>query len=850
MAGNAPQADDPGVRLRAAIEKEEVDGDLQGAIDLYRKIIADHGGNRAVAAKALLRLGGCHEKLGQTEARKAYERLLAEYPDQAEQAKAARQRLSALDAPRAGGPVARRLHTGGSAHAISPDGRYVVYQDGKGNYRLDDLRTGKNTPVTDDTLGTSWRFSYAPVAISPDSRQVAYPRQVGDANELRVSALDGSGMRVLHRSPNTVGSVWATAWMPDGKKLIVVENDGFKNRRGLMDAAGGPVRYVDDGQSLEFEHWGVPSPDGRFVAFDVKERPEKESLDVFLYDVAAGRDIPVVSGPANGRVVGWSPSGRELLFLRSGASGRDAWSVAIENGKPGGEPRLVRKDLGNGEPLHFSRSGVLYQSLYKEDIDAFVAEFDLATGRVGLPARSVNGRREQSGSPRWSADGHSFFYLTVDESTWQWTLVIRSETSGAEKRVPLLRRPLNYPQWLGPSPDGRSVILEAFDEGYKDRNYGILLIDPASGAIDRMVESSCDMSWKKGPIRLDPSWSPDGKAIYYKCRARETADVILVMRRNLATGAEQPIHRTSLYPWDLILSPDGTRFAFHRDRAAPGEPPVLMSMDVASGETRELDRVPTFVSFQALAWSADSKHVLYCKKQDGGSELWWVPADGGTPERLARWARAPSPWRWTRAGRGLPGPRSPRPARSGPSRTCCRSDDDGTTAGCRQAVGFRAGAAGTRAGHEGRRARALPEGERGRVSRAADRRGHRHRDRCGPDGRGLSPCGGRGWEGVDGRHRLRGHRPRPGRGAGHRGRHAPQGQGDPRGFRGGRHGRGRPFLQLVTARQGRRADRTGSASDQVAEGFRVGGHRHGGDATRCGAGRCGHGRIVRGRASL
>src|SRR5512143_1034821 len=121
VAAGSPQAGDPGVRLRAAIQKEEVDGDLPGAIDLYKKIVADPGANRAVAAEALLRLGGCHEKLGQAEARKAYERLVAEYPDQAEKVKAARQRLSALDATRPGGPVARRVHTGGTVHAVSPD---------------------------------------------------------------------------------------------------------------------------------------------------------------------------------------------------------------------------------------------------------------------------------------------------------------------------------------------------------------------------------------------------------------------------------------------------------------------------------------------------------------------------------------------------------------------------------------------------------------------------------------------------------------------------------------------------------------------------------------------------------
>jgi Tol biopolymer transport system component len=112
---------------------------------------------------------------------------------------------------------------------------------------------------------------------------------------------------------------------------VVVSRTTEPRSPGPLDAAGGPLQYIDDGQSLEFQHWGVPSPDGRFVAFDVKERPEKESLDVFLYDAAAGRDIPVVSGPANDRVVGWSPSGRELLASGPGV-GRDVWSVAIENG--------------------------------------------------------------------------------------------------------------------------------------------------------------------------------------------------------------------------------------------------------------------------------------------------------------------------------------------------------------------------------------------------------------------------------------------------------------------------------------------------------------------------------------
>jgi hypothetical protein len=68
--------EDPAVRLERAIQLETVEGDLGAAIAEYGKIIEGKGNDRALVAKALLRLGGCHEKLGHAEARKAYQRLV------------------------------------------------------------------------------------------------------------------------------------------------------------------------------------------------------------------------------------------------------------------------------------------------------------------------------------------------------------------------------------------------------------------------------------------------------------------------------------------------------------------------------------------------------------------------------------------------------------------------------------------------------------------------------------------------------------------------------------------------------------------------------------------------------
>jgi len=157
----------PEVLLRAAVETETVKGDLKGAIKQYADIVSKYRKtDRTVAAEALLRMGQCHEKLGSAEARAAYEELLRDFPDQAERVQLARQRLNALDSSQPTGPVARRLSSGLYVRAVSPDERYVVYLDNSANFRLKDLRTEKDTPITKDTFEANWSFTYAPVAIS------------------------------------------------------------------------------------------------------------------------------------------------------------------------------------------------------------------------------------------------------------------------------------------------------------------------------------------------------------------------------------------------------------------------------------------------------------------------------------------------------------------------------------------------------------------------------------------------------------------------------------------------------------------------------------------------------------
>ncbi len=105
------QPSDMGVMLQRAIRMENVEGNLNSAIDLYKKVVAG-ATDRAIAAKALLGLGECYEKQGNAEAQKAYERLVKEFGDQAEPARAAQARLSAMGQGRGDAVVAQQIARG------------------------------------------------------------------------------------------------------------------------------------------------------------------------------------------------------------------------------------------------------------------------------------------------------------------------------------------------------------------------------------------------------------------------------------------------------------------------------------------------------------------------------------------------------------------------------------------------------------------------------------------------------------------------------------------------------------------------------------------------------------------
>ncbi|MCX6616027.1 MAG: tetratricopeptide repeat protein, partial [Acidobacteria bacterium] len=391
-AATAQSQDRAEVALKAAIDKEVVDGDLKGAIEQYKKIVAQPGAGRATVATALLRMGQCHEKLGNAEARTAYQRLVRDFADQAEIVAQARMRLAALGGPGGGGAlVTRRVLTdaSGVGEVLTPDGKYIRDIDWKtGDVVQFEVASGQRSRITNRGPwgeGENW---YEYQLFSRDGKQIVYASYTKEkewALQLRIRNLDGSGLRTLYSEEGSYVRLFD--WSPDGGSILAIlerKPNNYTDELTLISTADGSVRVLRSIASAWYTLKRARfSPDGRFVAYSLVREGSPPHGDVFLM-TADGRNEVVVAGhPAEDQLLGWTPDGRSLVFLSDRSGTWDIWSVHITGGKQQGEPELLKKNFGwDSEVLGFAPDGSLYYKTYTALCRLYNAVVDLETGKV------------------------------------------------------------------------------------------------------------------------------------------------------------------------------------------------------------------------------------------------------------------------------------------------------------------------------------------------------------------------------------------------------------------------------------------------------------------------------------
>jgi len=631
--GAGQRSPDPEVLFQSALYKEQVELKLQDAIAGYKEVLSAAGPNRTIAAKALLQMAGCYERLGDQAALPTYQRILAEYADAGAAAASARTKVAAFEQTRTG-PVSRQISGNFTPdYAVSPDGRYMAYLDDHNDVGRLDLDTGRRRLLTTKAQTTE-SFASRP-AVSPDSKWIVYGwyDSDSDANDLRIVSSEGGTPRTVRTYGGDGAVPWG--WTPDGKSILVrVWRGTVGSTRTsdlvLMPATGSGDRvllHLDDNQTFSF----AVSPDARFVGYDRPSTAGKSERDIFSLDVETGRTQTLLKHEADDYLLGWHPDGARILFASDRGGDFGIWQVPVVNGRAVGSAVSVKPGTGRIQPLRFTRSGDFYYGSFAAKRNVMIATLDPATGKAVGALKPIEGRYDGGmNSAAWSPDGQRLAYVQFTNprsalgpagfpQNQDVRLAIQHVATGQVRLLALPFSDIGTPMW---SSDGTSVVILA------KARAALVRVDVETGEASTVIDTSAE----ERPF----TWAiltPDGARLF-GVRARS----VLAERgnerganvrvRDLRSGSEQDF--TTEPVGGFLLSPDG-RWLVTTRFTQPDQ--SVFVMPSIGGEKRLLTTTGSWpLPPTPIGWTADSRAVFVSKaNMDRPFEIWQIPLDGSAP---------------------------------------------------------------------------------------------------------------------------------------------------------------------------------------------------------------------------
>lgn len=631
--------------FQQGIMKEEGEGLLREAIELYKSVADNNQADRTLRAKALYQMGNCYEKLGQQDARGVYEKLVANYSDQPELVANAKRKLSKLNVDQElsgqSGIVIRQeanqeVDKEVSINSYSPDGRYASYTDW---YSVEigviELKSGKKWEITKDGNYGSHYPAYS--IWSPDSKRIVYDWLVQYPEkdkfyynyELHIVDKDGTNDRIVIKNGNK--SLWAADWSKDGSSLLCVESESNGSdscKLTLVSVNDGSKKIIADIGNVRNINANF-TDDGNYIVFRARAEKNSENYDLFIVSKNGGAVRPLVTNKEDDGAPFRIPGANQFVYFSNHSGTKDMWAITVKDGKLQGEPRILKNDFDQTcSMVGTNNSGTLFYSSSRLNPEFYRARLDFNTNEV--KAEPVSIKRNSARKILKVVWSPSFNYLVgliqtppnSETPLVPLKFVIQNDLTGAENEISpdLSSYPLVWwvePQW---APDEKSILIKGEK---KEAVRGLYQIDVNTGNVSNYKAPMDHMAWEWRWLQF----SPDG-AIQYFVSQDGFGPKQKVISRTVKSGEEKVLTEFDYWVGKVLLSTDGKTLVVQC-----GDSLWVLPSD----GSMEKKKIESFEKLKGnpIGWSTDS-NAIYVAKDDAqkGLSLWELPLGEGTPKEL------------------------------------------------------------------------------------------------------------------------------------------------------------------------------------------------------------------------
>jgi serine/threonine protein kinase len=489
--------------------------------------------------------------------------------------------------------------------AISPDGKYVVHavtDAGKQSIWIKHLATNSNVQLVPPKS-----TDYPSMTFSKDGNYIYYGQ--GDGELYQTPVLGGESRKILS------GVFSPISFSPDGQQFVFVRNL-TSNETALMiaNSDGSGERQIASRKKPEFFSHAAWSPDGKEIA--CVANADQEGLGIYILAVPVEGGSERIISPKKWYTIGqpvWLADGSGLIAPAIRESLNDPQQIWFFPAS-GGDARQITNDLANyGDASLTTDSNTLVTIRFEQRSNIWhlpqgkTEEARLASNNVHALFRFI--------VP--APDGR-IIYTSLEESNGGRNIwIMNAEGTGAKQLT------ANAGDNILPcaTDDGRYILFASNRADLK--TYHIWRIN---------IDGTNPVQLTNGSGERGPKCSPDGQTVVYLSGGPDVGPEQSRLWK-ISIDGRDPVQLTE-YPtgWSDV-SPDGKFIAvrFRLDKASSFKLGVI---PITGGKPIKVFDLPK--QNTPLNWKPDGRSIAYIKSENGFSNIWEQPVDGGEPRQFTK----------------------------------------------------------------------------------------------------------------------------------------------------------------------------------------------------------------------